>query len=118
MTEDGGRTRMRILVSGASGMIGSALVDALRARGDEGGALVRGGKPSTGLDVAWDPGAGTIDRDALAAGRFDAVLHLAGEPLIGRWTPAKQARIRDSRVDGTTLLSDALAALGTPPQAL
>ena len=60
---------MRVLVSGASGMIGTAIVDRLRARGDEVGALRRGAAETTGLDVRWDPVAGTIDRDALAAGR-------------------------------------------------
>lgn len=97
-------------------MIGSAIVEALRARGDEVGALVRRGAP-TGLDVAWDPAAGTIDRKALAAGRFDAVAHLAGESLLGRWTDAKRRRIRDSRVDGTRLLAGAIAALDARPSA-
>lgn len=108
---------MRILMSGASGMIGSAITEALRERGDEVGALVRGGRPSAGLDVAWDPAAGTIDVEALAAGRYDAVLHLAGESLLGRWTESKRAEIRDSRVDGTTMLARALAGLDVQPTA-
>lgn len=107
---------MRVLVSGASGMIGAALVDALRARGDEVGALVRG-RPSSGLDVAWDPAAGSIDHEALAAGRFDVIAHLAGETILGRWTEEKRARIVDSRVRGTTTLAEAIARLDPAPRA-
>lgn len=105
---------MRILMSGASGMIGTAIRRQLEARGDEVGALVRG-RGSSGLDVAWDIAAGTIDSAALAAGGFDAVFHLAGEPLLGRWTDEKRAAIRDSRVNGTALLANALASLETRP---
>ncbi|MCW2928446.1 MAG: hypothetical protein JWM86_2414 [Thermoleophilia bacterium] len=105
---------MRVLVSGASGMIGSELGRVLRARGDEVGSLVRGGS-SSGLDVAWDPAARTIDREALEAGRFDAVAHLAGETIVGRWTDEKRARIRDSRIDGTRLLAEAISELDVEP---
>lgn len=105
---------MRVLMSGASGMIGTAIREQLEARGDEVGVLVRGGS-SRDLDVSWDIDAGTLDAAALAAGRFDAVVHLAGEPLLGRWTDDKRAKIRDSRVDGTALLANAIAALDTPP---
>lgn len=108
---------MRILMSGASGMIGTAIREQLDARGDEVGALVRGGE-SSGLDVGWDPSGGTIDDAALAAGRFDAVVHLAGEPLMGRWTDEKRAEIRDSRVDGTALVAGAMARLDEPPAVL
>lgn len=105
-------------MSGASGMVGSEIRAALEARGDEVGALVRGGRASSGLDVAWDPAAGTIDDTALAAGGFDAVMHLAGESLLGRWTEAKRTRIRDSRVDGTRLLATQLARLEDGPRTL
>lgn len=101
---------MRVLVSGASGLVGTAVVNALRARDDEVGALVRHGE-SSGLDVAWDPATGTLDRTALARGGFDAVVHLAGESIMGRWNDAKRRRIRESRVDGTALLAEALAEL-------
>jgi uncharacterized protein (TIGR01777 family) len=107
---------MRVLVSGASGLVGSAIRVELEARGDEVGALVRG-RASSGLDVAWDPAAGTIDTAALEAGRFDAVLHLAGETLIGRWTETKKTSIRASRVDGTTLIAGAIASLSQRPSA-
>lgn len=106
---------MRVLVSGATGMIGSAIVEALQARGDEVGALVRGDQPTSGLDVAWDPAQGELDETALAEGRFDAVVHLAGESLLGRWTDERRVRIRDSRVDGTRLLARSIAGLDHPP---
>lgn len=108
---------MRVLVSGASGMIGTAIVDALRERGDDVGRLVRG-VPTAAIDVPWDPAAGTIDRTRLAAGRFDAVVHLAGEPLLWRWTEGKRRAIRESRVHGTALLAESLAQLERPPGVL
>lgn len=101
---------MRILVSGSRGLVGAAIVAALEARDDEVRALVRGRATRDG-DVSWDTDASTIDRDALAAGRFDAVLHLAGESLIGRWGDDKRERILRSRVDGTTALAEAIAAI-------
>ena len=95
-------------------MIGSSIVGLLRARGDEVGALVRHGDAGP-LDVRWNPAAGELDRDALARGAYDAVVHLAGESLLGRWTDDKRASIRASRVDGTTFLASALAELERPP---
>lgn len=111
---------MQVLVSGASGFVGSAIVDALRARGDDVGRLMRGNAPAEPLDVRWDPAAGTIDEAALAEAGFDAVVHLAGEPIVGRWTDAKRERILLSRVDGTSLLAGALARLdpATRPEVL
>lgn len=110
---------MRVLVSGATGMVGTAVREALAARGDEVSALTRA--PSgdrSSRDVTWDPAAGTIDAEALARGEFGAVVHLAGEPLIGRWTSDKRERIRSSRVEGTALLASALARLASPPVVL
>jgi uncharacterized protein (TIGR01777 family) len=67
--------------------------------------------------VRWDPAQGIIDADAL--GTVDAVIHLAGENLAsGRWTVARKKRIRESRVAGTRLLSETLAALAQPPRVL
>lgn len=105
---------MRVLISGANGMIGSAIRAALVERGDHVGALTRGDASGV-LDVAWDPAAGTIDEAALAAGSFDAVLHLAGEPLMGRWTDDKRDAIRTSRTAGTSLLAESIAALEQRP---
>ena len=103
---------MDVLVSGSTGLIGSALVSALEEGGHRVRRLTRSGGSSEDV-VRWDPSAGEID-----AGRIegvDAVVHLAGENIAGRWTDAKKARIRDSRVRGTRLLAETLARLPTPP---
>ena len=64
----------------------------------------------------WDPATNTIDRAELEG--FDAVIHLAGEPILGRWTAARKRRIKDSRVLGTRLLAEALATLSRRPSVL
>lgn len=99
---------MRVLITGASGFIGSALTTALRARGDTVVPLGRG----QGNGPTWDVAAGRIDADALAG--VDAVVHLAGASILPPWTSARKRRILNSRVDGTTLISRAVAAAGTP----
>lgn len=106
---------MRLLVTGASGLIGSSLVPWLASGGYRVTRLTRS-EPQPGADeVRWDPAAGTIDRARLEG--VEAVVHLAGENLAtGRWTHAKKARIQMSRVSGTRLLSEALARLTRPPR--
>ena len=105
---------MRILVSGSSGLVGSALRPALAAAGDEVGRLVRPGTNAGPLDVTWDPASRQIDAAQLEG--FDAVVHLAGENIAaGRWNEARKEAIRRSRVDGTLLLTRALAKLSKPP---
>jgi uncharacterized protein len=95
----------RILVSGVSGPIGTALLPPLKTRGYEVTRLVRG--TTTGADqIPWDPGK-PIDPETVSG--FDAVVHLAGESIVGRWTDEKKKKIRDSRVAGTTALAEALA---------
>ena len=103
---------MRVLVSGASGLIGSGLVPYLAARGHTVVRLVRRGSDG----VAWDPARRTIDRAGL--GGSDAVIHLSGESVLGRWTAAKQAAIRSSRVDTTAFLAATLASLEQRPRVL
>ena len=106
---------MDVAVSGSHGLIGSALVAVLEARGDRVRRIVRGA--ATGDDATWDIGAGTIDTAALAG--VDAVVHLAGEGIgTRRWSVEQKGRILDSRVDGTRLLATALAALDPPPAVL
>ena len=100
--------RRTIAVSGASGLVGGHLVPFLTAGGHRVRRLVR--RAAQADDIAWDPAAGTVDRVALAD--CDTVIHLAGEPISGRWTAEKKHRIRASRVDGTRTLAEALAALG------
>ncbi len=105
---------MRILISGSTGLIGTALVDALEHGGHDPIRLVRGSPPDHRGSIAWDPAAGTIDRGGLEG--IDAVVHLAGEGIATRrWTLAQKKRILDSRVNGTTLLSKTVAAMTTPP---
>ena len=108
---------MKIVVSGASGLIGSALVPALLERGDQVRRLVRKQKRLAADEIAWDPAAGVIDAAALEG--HDAVVHLAGESVAGgRWTAKRKAEIRNSRVQGTQLLAETLAGLGRPPRVL
>ena len=112
---------MKILISGASGLVGSALTESLEADNHQVIRLVRNESQASEPDAAlWSPSEGTIDTDALAGhGRLDAVVHLAGEGIAaGRWTKAQMARILNSRVDGTRTLSEALAGLPERPGVL
>jgi uncharacterized protein len=106
---------MNVLVTGASGLIGSALGSALASAGDSVRRLTRS-LPSGEGQYRWDPGAGHIEPAALA--NLGGVVHLAGETVAGRWTAAKKERILRSRVDGTRTISAALAALDEPPRVL
>jgi uncharacterized protein (TIGR01777 family) len=106
---------VNILISGSSGLIGTALQPPLQAAGHEIRRLVRrpAGSPQ---EIPWD--VERISDPGLLEGT-DAVIHLAGENLSeGRWTPERKARIRDSRVTGTRVLCEALAALERPPAAM
>ena len=107
---------MNILVTGASGLIGTALTSSLTASGHEVTRLARGQSNPGEKAVRWDPMAGTIEASALEG--IDAVVHLAGENIAERWTAAKKVRIRDSRVKGTQLLCETLARLSSPPKVL
>ncbi len=108
---------MKIVVSGSTGLVGSALTPVLASLGHDVVPLVRR-RPAAGEGgvLAWDPERGMIDCDGLEG--IDAAIHLAGENVFGRWSPAKKQRIRESRVQGTRLLSDALAGLTRPPKTL
>jgi len=101
----------RVLVSGVSGPIGTALVPTLRSRGYDVVRLVRTA-PSAEDQIAWDP-ARPISPEAVSG--FDAVIHLAGESIVGRWTDAKKSKIRNSRIEGTTHLANALAHVRHKP---
>lgn len=106
----------RILLSGASGFIGTALRHFLTTGGYEVAALTRRANPAPGW-ISWDPARGQLDPAALEG--FDAVIHLAGEPILSlRWTAAKKARILSSRAAGTRLLAETLSKLNRPPQSL
>lgn len=103
---------MKVVVSGASGLIGSALVPALRARGHEVLRLVRR-TPAAPDEIGWNPGAGELDIAALAG--VDAIVNLSGENLGKRWTATRKREIRDSRVRSTDLLARAVAELDPRP---
>jgi uncharacterized protein (TIGR01777 family) len=105
-----------IAITGATGLIGSALVDDLTAAGHSVRRLVRRAGQRRPGDVLWDPAAGRLDPHALE--RVDAVVHLAGEPIAQRWTAAAKRRIRESRVRGTELLAGTIASLAQPPRVL
>ena len=110
---------VRILVSGSTGLVGSALGRALTESGHTVVRLVR--RPVTPEDgdtaVSWDPAARQIDRERLEG--LDGVVHLAGENVAGgRWTERQKAAIRDSRLGGTDLLCSALAACEAPPRVM
>ena len=102
----------RILLSGASGLIGPALIPPLEKRGDQVYRLVRR-EPRNQHEVRWDPMQPI--QPQLVSG-FDAVIHLSGETVAGRWTENKKRRIRESRVISTRNLASALAHADKPPQ--
>jgi hypothetical protein len=107
---------MKILLTGSSGLIGQALIPALASGGHRVTCLVRF-KPQGGESlVYWNPAAGDIDAPKLEG--FGAVIHLAGEPVSGRWNAAKKSAIRESRIKSTSLLCETLARLSSPPRVL
>jgi len=107
---------VNVLISGSTGLIGSALAARLADAGEPVRRLVRPGARCSETDVRWDPAGGQIDPEALPGS--GAVVHLAAESIVGRWTAAKKARIRDSREGPTRLLCRALADLADPPAVL
>jgi uncharacterized protein len=107
---------VNIVISGSSGLIGTALRKALRDRGDHPIRLVRSESSQEGDIIRWSPTEGRIEADRLRG--VDAVIHLAAEPLIARWTSAKKRRIRESRVAGTRTLAEAMASVSNPPAVL
>ncbi|MCI0603872.1 TIGR01777 family oxidoreductase [bacterium] len=103
---------MKIIISGSSGLVGSALVFNLISDGHQVFRLVRSSKQD---GIVWDPKQPFADRSVLEG--FDAVIHLAGESIAeGRWNEEKKRAIRESRVLGTRHLSDAIASLNSPPK--
>lgn len=109
--------RLRVAVTGATGLVGSALVPALLAAGHRVDRVSRR-RPAVGTtDIQWEPARGQLDPRALEG--VDAVVHLAGETIAAlRWTPAVKERIRRSRVDGTRLLAETLGRLTRRPRVL
>lgn len=109
---------MRVLLTGGSGLVGSALIPVLAVNGHQVTKLVRSSSRTREPEslASWNPEAGWVELSR--AGDPDAIVHLAGESIAQRWTPEVKRRIRDSRVEGTRLLSEALVKLPTPPKVL
>jgi hypothetical protein len=106
---------MKVLVSGSSGLVGSALVAALARGGDEVLRLVR--RPAGASELAWDPARGVAEPARLEG--VQAVVHLAGENIAaGRWTAERKTRLRESRVQGTRTLAQAMACARRRPAVL
>ncbi len=103
---------MKIAITGSSGLIGSALIEAITARGDTAIRVVRSSPGPE--DILWDIHAGTIDADKLEG--VDAVVHLAGEGIgEAKWSPEQKRKILESRTLSTALLADTLAGLESKP---
>lgn len=111
-----GQVSMNILLTGASGFVGKAVVSRLTEKGHRIVPLQRTRATGNEAGPDWNPAVGQIHLEP--AGALDAVVHLAGENIAQRWTPAAKARIRASRVDATRLLCEALARLPQPPHVL
>ena len=104
---------MKVAITGSSGFLGTALVNALTARGDEVVRVVR--RPPTATNERrWDPNHGTIDDDAVSGA--DAVVHLAGTSIgAARWTKGHKREVLETRVKGTSLLARAIVGAANPP---
>lgn len=108
---------MKVLVSGSTGFVGSAVIGHLKSIGSYGVVrLVRNTRGSEDREIAWNPSRGELDRLGLEG--ITGVVHLAGENIAGRWNDDKKTRIRESRVKGTRLLSESLAAMEHPPRVM
>ena len=109
---------MRVAISAASGLIGSALADDLSADGVEVVRLVRRAARAAD-EIGWDPQAAADGLDPAALAGVDAVVHLSGAPIAaGRWTAARKAELRASRIASTTTLASAIAAADPAPGVL
>lgn len=116
-----GVSPMRILVTGASGLVGSALLPFLSTGGHEIVRAVRAPSPRPGIgrEVLWSPAEGRLDTSAEATGGpVDAIVHLAGENVGQRWSAAVKRAVMESRVQGTALVAKAAAAMVPKPRVL
>lgn len=106
--------KMKILIAGSSGLVGTELVSFLRHQGHEVTRLTRS-KNNSQETLFWDPALGVLDETDLDG--FDAIINLAGENIANkRWTKKQKEKIRNSRVKSTSLLSQAMAKLKNPPE--
>jgi uncharacterized protein (TIGR01777 family) len=107
---------VRILLSGASGFIGSRLAERLQRSGHDIQRLVRPASGRAASGIPWDPDRGLLEPESIEG--FDAVIHLAGRNVGTRWSRTVKRDIRQSRIGGTSLLAGTLACLRRPPEAL
>lgn len=115
-TEPPSATAPFVAITGASGMIGRALVARLRSNGRRVRRLVRSARADAPDDIVWDPMRAVLNPHDLEGA--DAIVHLAGEPIAQRWTGSRREAIRESRVRGTALLARAVAALERRPSVM
>jgi len=115
MSDQSNPSPMNVAVTGASGLLGQAVVARLQQAGHRVHRLVRR-KTQHPSEIYWSPSERQIHAAALEG--MEAVFHLAGEPIVGRWNREKKRRIRESRVAGTRLLAETLAARSAKPAVL
>ena len=101
-----------VAVTGATGLVGAALVPALRAQG---WTVLTVGRDAR-ANVRWDPAASALDAPALNG--VEAIIHLAGSAIGERWSPARRRAILESRVQGTTLIANAACSMPVPPRVM
>ena len=107
---------MKILISGASGLVGKHLIPTLKAKGHEVHRLVRKA-PNLSDEIQWDAETGFSETEQTKLKGFDAVVHLAGDNVASEnWSDEKKRKIKESRVVGTRVLVDALKSLQNPPK--
>jgi hypothetical protein len=111
------RPKLRVAISGASGMIGSQLAAFLQTGGHRVDPMVRGGSSAKEGEIVWNPKEERVDSRAMEG--VDAVVHLAGENIAGgRWTDERKRRVLESRVKGTKTIAEAVARLERKPSVL
>ena len=112
-----GAPRLKVAITGASGLVGTALTRFLETQGHEVVRLVRGDDDPGENEALWNPDTGLVERDKLEG--IDALVHLAGEPIFGlRWSDEKKRSIKESRTKGTDLISRTIAAMSRPPRVM
>ena len=106
---------MRILISGASGLIGTHLIRRFTAEGHQAVRLVRRNVRDRNSEIRWDPAREIIDADALTRHKFDAVVNLSGRSIAGIWTPRHKRLLHSSRIETGCFLATTLGMMPTPP---